>query len=108
MTNTLFYENFKNFIEKTQDRIWRYWVYRQDCVSYKDAYQFDAELQFERPTCYYGIIKEIIEFPNDILIGFQEVVPYDTLEKEADLRYFKLSEIRLAYNVNDQEIFYSV
>lgn len=87
--NSHFYGNFKEFVEKNKNRIWRYWVYRRDFPVCKEG-QFDPDLQFERSGAYCGTIEEVIELPGDFLIGFQR-------NELGDLFYYKLSEIRLAF-----------
>ncbi|MBR6532880.1 MAG: hypothetical protein IKT44_00405 [Clostridia bacterium] len=83
---------------KRQNGIWHFWVFRKSCQI--SELNFSPVLQFEDPNGLFGIIREVVDVADDCLIGFQ-LVYEDEDYQVCDGRpiiYYKLSEIRLAYD----------
>ena len=90
-----YYENFKNFmIDVGSDRIF--------LLNKNPKSSTEDETNYEQV-----VIKEIIEIPNDILLGLstfyryeQAYIPGYAVERQRisdTITYYKLSEIRLSY-----------
>lgn len=86
------------------DRVYRYWVYRRGFTPYEQEEKFEDESMFEDPQCSFGFIREAINLGNDWLLGIQEVYPDIPASYKAHqhFQYYKLSEIRLAFDIIDQ------
>ena len=91
------YKCLNSFKDKYENKIFRYWVYKKNTDTNTNGNLILSP--YESDLCFYGIIEEIFSLPNgDVLIAFQD--------PDADfkcLNYYKLSEIRLQYNSNDNE-----
>lgn len=85
--------------DEAEDRVFRMWVFKRMFTPYEQDEKFSDESIYEDTTCKFVMIKEIIELADgDYLIGFQ-----DADSDNEYLEYFKLSEIRLDYRLEDKE-----
>ena len=105
------YDSFIDFIRKNPNRVFRYWVYKKVFTPFEQEKKFSDESRYEDDYANFGVVREIIPLPeSDYLLGIAQV--FETLEdlKEdhAHIDYFRLSEIRLAYYPNEQEVFANV
>ncbi len=95
-------KNFENVTEmvkaKRPNGVWHFWVFRRNCQINES--KFSPVLQFEDPNGLFGIIREVVDVANDCLIGFQLVYEDEDYQvfDERPIIYYKLSEIRLAYD----------
>lgn len=102
------YGGFAEFIQKNQDRVFRYWVYKKMFTPYEQEQRFTDECQYESNYANFGVVREVIPLPdNDFLLGIAQVFESmeDLKEDHAHVDYYKLSEIRLSYYPNEQEDF---
>ena len=93
----------KEFINKNKGVVFRYWIRKRMWTPYeldqKDPLQSDVVDE----ECSYGYLIEAINLGYDWLIGisdYSENFDFDNIDY---ITYYKLSEIDLAYNKNDQD-----
>lgn len=103
--NLSIYDNIRKFFQETEERIYRFWVYRRVFTPLEQEKKYMDQSQYEETHARFGIIREMIPLPDgDVLLGFAEL--FDDIaelsnEETQSLGYYKLSEIRLAYYPND-------
>ena len=79
------------WLQDTEVRVLRYWVYKRVFTPLEQEKKYVDQSEYEDSYCKKGIIRECVQLPDgDLLIGFQNYI-----------EYYKLSEIRLAYNPED-------
>ena len=97
--------DFETWLHDYGDRIYRYWIYKRMFTPEEVEKKYIDQSCYECAECSYGIIKEAIELPDgDILLGFIDPATKGT-RVEGYINYFKLSEINLVFDPNDQATF---
>ena len=106
---TIIYEDFKSFIEKHSDCIFRMWVYKKMFTPYEQDKKYIDETCYEDVNSRYVCIREYIPLPDgDILLGVQEILDKSdiyTKQSKWFIEYYKLSEIRLHFCAEDEAMF---
>lgn len=99
--------DFETWLLDFDDRVYRYWIYRRMFTPYEQKQCFMDESVYVDTCASKGIIEEAVELPDgDVLLGFRDPDD-DSFEHIAgNLKYYKLSEIDLAYFPCDQPNFY--
>lgn len=98
------YDNFWEFLRNTEERIFRFWVYKRMFTPLEQEKKYMDETQYEDTHATVGIIREAIVLPDgDLLLGFAIITDdvADTTDEYRHLDYYKLSEIRLAHYPRD-------
>lgn len=99
------YDDIWKFFQATEERIFRFWVYRRLFTPLEQEKKYMDQSQYEETHAHFGIVREVIPLPDgDVLLGFAQL--YDDFadlsnEESQSLEYYRLSEIRLAYYLND-------
>ena len=102
------YESFADFVKATENRIFRFWVFKKFYTPYELERKFSDESLYEDTMAKHGFIREAIVLPdNDILLGFAELFESvdDLNEEYRSLSYYKLSEIRMSFYPIDADEF---
>lgn len=93
------------FLHDTGERVFRFWVYRRMFTPHEIEEQYIDESVYEDTMASLGIIKECVVLPDDdVLLGFQHIYDEGNVVFSDYIAYFKLSEIRLEYWPDDQEL----
>lgn len=90
--------DLQTWLEKNEDTVFSFWVYRRGYTPYEQAQKFMDESQFEDSTAQTGRITEIIDLGcGKYMAGFR-IVEVDDGEEEdwGIVEYYMLDEIRLA------------
>lgn len=92
----------EQWIMESDGVIFRYQVYRKIYTPYEQQNASMLESQFESVKYNYGYIENIVPLGGgDWLIGFRDI--YCGIESGI-IRYYRLSEIRLEFCEDDQNI----
>ncbi len=102
------YDSIHHFLKETEERIFRFWVYKRMFTPYEQDRMFKDADEYVNTTARIGIIREAVVLPDgDVLLGLAEIYCdvaelCELLEEETrHLTYYKLSEIRLGYYPHD-------
>ena len=99
--------NFKEFLTMDKTKIWRMWVYRRMFTPYEWNGKFTDETIYENDgQSIFVCIESVHDLPDkDLVLGIRVIYDRVTFEKpvsDADIEYYKFSEIRLAYYPDDK------
>lgn len=99
--------NFKEFLTRDKTKIWRMWIYRRIFTPYEWDSRFSDETIYENEgQCMFVCIESAHDLPDkDLVLGVRVIYDRPTFEKpvsDADIEYYKFSEIRLAYYPKDK------
>ena len=89
------YESFADFVKATENRIFRFWVFKKFYTPYELERKFSDESLYEDTMAKHGFIREAIVLPdNDILLGFAELFESvdDLKEEYRSLSYLESDE----------------
>ena len=94
------YKSIKEFLHENKDRVYHFWVYKRMFTPYEQDKKFTDESVYEDDHAMLGYIRESILLPDgDLLLGINEIYPGDGCSE--NLQFYKLSELRIAYNADD-------
>ena len=91
------------WLQDTEVRVLRYWVYKRVFTPLEQEKKYVDQSEYEDSYCKKGVIRECVQLPDgDLLLGFQNYnEDCDFYDLPQYMEYYKLSEIRLAYNPED-------
>ena len=100
-----YFDSIQSFA-KNEDgsyRIFRFWVYRLVYTPYEIKQLFTDESIYEDTYARFGMIKEVVNLHDDILLGFAEVYEGNDFEEDEDtaITYYPLSRIVMSYYDKD-------
>lgn len=99
-------KSLEEWLDDNKNTIFRFLVYKKVFTPYEQDKKFSDESMYEDGGFYkFGQITDIIKIPNDILLEMKILIDYDEFGPFTDInqtQYYKLSEIRLLKNNDDQ------
>lgn len=96
--------DLQTWLEKNEDTVFSFWVYRRGYTPYEQDQKFMDESQFEDSTADTARITEIVRLGEDkYMVGLRIVYVEDGEEEDFGMtEYYMLDEIRLAVFDNQQ------
>lgn len=102
------YDDVREFFREHENRLFRYLVHKRIFTPYEMAKQFIDQSCYESSCYHRGYVREIVFLPDgDVLLGIAEIFESDAdlHDEYRNMKYYRLSDIRLEFFPKDADEF---